>query len=71
MEDQKKCSSKEHEKINAIIYCQKCEIYMCNKCKEIHSKLCQNHQQYILSSNNSKEEFTGFCKEENHHPLKL
>ena len=71
MEDQKKCSSKEHEKINAIIYYQKCEIYMCNKCKEIHSKLCQNHQQYILSSNNSKEEFTGFCKEENHHPLRL
>lgn len=28
------CSKKLHEKIDAIIYCQECDIYMCNKCKQ-------------------------------------
>ena len=61
-----KCSSKEHEKIDAKIYCRKCEIYMCSKCESIHSNLCQNHQIFNLEKNN-EELFTGFCKEENHN----
>ena len=61
-----KCSSKEHEKIDAKIYCRKCEIYMCSKCESIHSNLCQNHQIFTLEKNND-ELFTGFCKEENHN----
>ena len=40
------CSSKDHENVQAISFCQKCEIYMCNKCELIHSKLCKNHQIY-------------------------
>ena len=59
----KKCSSKEHEEINAISYCKECKVYMCNKCEIFHSKLLKNH----LSENISKNEiFTGFCKEKNH-----
>jgi len=65
-----KCSNLEHSEINVNTYCSKCEIYMCNKCENIHSKLCTNHQSYIIK-NNSKDFFTGLCKEENHHNLEL
>ena len=66
MENQKqKCTSKNHEEINANIFCQECRIYMCNKCEKIHSELCQNHHIYNLDKD-IKEIFTGFCKEENH-----
>ena len=60
-----KCSSKEHENIEAIYYCQKCETYMCNKCENFHSKLCQNHQTFKINSD-IKEIFTGYCKEKDH-----
>ena len=65
-----KCSNLEHSEINANIYCSKCEIYMCNKCENIHSKLFSNHQSFIIK-NNSEDCFTGLCKEENHHNLEL
>ena len=38
MENIKICTSSEHEKENAVSYCPKCEIYMCNKCETLHSK---------------------------------
>ena len=60
-----KCSLEEHEKIDAISYCQECKIKMCNKCSIIHSGLLKKHHQYKLDKN-SKDIFTGFCKEENH-----
>ena len=60
------CSSKEHERIKAISYCKKCEIYMCNKCEIIHSKLCQNHQIFKLDKD-LNEIFTGYCQEKNHN----
>ena len=63
---EKKCSNIEHKDINANSYCSKCEIYMCNKCQNIHSKLCNNHQNFILEKDNN-EIFTGLCKEEKHH----
>ena len=66
MESVKKCSSREHLEINAINYCPKCEIYMCNKCEKIHSNLCPNHQSYNVDQD-LKEIFTGFCKEEKHY----
>ena len=69
MEEQKKCSSNEHLEINAKSYCQKCEIYMCNKCEKIHSGLCPRHNIYNLNEN-IKEIFTGYCKEE-YHSIKL
>ena len=62
---EKKCSSKEHPDINAIFYCQICKIYMCNKCENIHKKLCYNHSPYNLKED-INEIFTGICKEKNH-----
>ena len=62
---EKKCSSKEHPDINAIFYCQICKIYMCNKCENIHNKLCYNHSPYNLKED-INEIFTGICKEKNH-----
>ena len=64
MENQK-CSSIEHQNINAINYCHECKIFMCNKCENFHSKLFQNHHFYDINKE-IKEIFTGFCKEENH-----
>ena len=65
------CSSKAHEKKDAIIYCQKCGIYMCNKCENFHSNLFSEHNLYKIDKNN-KEIFTGICKEENHNePLEF
>ena len=28
----KKCSLKKHFEVDAIIYCQECKKYLCNKC---------------------------------------
>ena len=61
----KKCSLKDHKEIDAISYCQMCQIYMCNKCDNIHLKLCQNHCPYNLNQD-IKNVFTGICNEENH-----
>ena len=62
----KKCSSKEHEEIDANSYCGECKIYICNKCEILHSKLFQNHKTFILDKN-FEEIFTGFCNEKNHY----
>ena len=65
MDEKKKCSSKKHESIDAIYYCQECKIYMCKKCESLHSDLLQHHNPFSL--NKSKEEiFTGLCKEVEH-----
>ena len=61
----KKCSLKKHEEINAISYCQECKIYMCNKCENHHIELFQNHHEHKLDKD-INEIFTGFCKEINH-----
>ncbi len=58
-----KCSSNEHKEIDAINYCQICKIYMCNKCNNIHNKLCPNHGLY---NRELTENFSFICKEENH-----
>ena len=63
--DNKKCSSKDHEKIDAVSYCRKCEIYMCNKCLKLHSQLFQNHQLFSLEKD--QEIFTGLCQEKEHN----
>ena len=65
MDNTKKCSSKNHEKYDAIIYCQNCNIYLCNKCSKTHSEWFQTHNVYNL--NNKKEEiFTIYCQEKYH-----
>ena len=65
-EDKKKCSYKEHGKIDAIIYCRECKIYLCNKCEQFHNNLFQNHQSFNLNKGISYL-FTGLCLEENHN----
>ena len=67
METKKKtCSKKLHEKIDAIIYCQECNIYMCNKCKQSHSDLFESHHLYNLDININSI-FTGICNDAEHH----
>ena len=61
-----KCSSQKHKELNAILYCQECNLNMCNKCKNFHSELFENHHIYNLDKN-TKEIFTGFCKDKNHN----
>ena len=61
-----KCSNKLHENIDAIIYCKNCDIFMCNKCKQMHYDLVQSHQLYNLDKD-KKTIFTGFCKDRNHN----
>ena len=51
MDNQRKCSLKDHSDSNAIAYCQKCEIYMCNKCNKPHSDLFPNHSDFIIKEN--------------------
>ena len=63
-EQKKKCSSKKHLDIDAIIYCQKCKKYMCNKCQNYHSELFEEHKTTNL--NNINDIFIETCKEKNH-----
>ena len=67
--EKKKCCFKKHEEIDANYYCDKCKIYMCNKCENFHSDLFQNHHSNNLDKE-TKEIFTGFCKEKKHIELK-
>ena len=60
-----KCSLNAHQEINAVIYCPKCNIYMCNKCQNHHSELFKIHLTLNLDKN-EKEIFTNICKEDNH-----
>ena len=62
---EKKCSSKEHQELDAILYCKICNIYMCNKCENFHQKLFDNHSPFNPKENYN-DYFTGKCKEENH-----
>ena len=67
MENKKKnCSYKEHENIEAISYCFKCQIYLCNKCINYHKGLFIDHPMNNIDKI-TEETFTGFCQEENHN----
>ena len=68
MDSQKKCSNKKHSDINAISYCLECNLYLCNKCTNIHIKYLDTHHNYNLDKN-IQEIFTGICKEPNHKDL--
>ena len=61
----KKCSSKEHENIEANSYCHECKIYICKKCEKFHSILFQNHL-VSKTSNDLDQIFTGICKVKGH-----
>ena len=68
----KKCSNKEHEKIDAIYFCSECKLYMCNKCENFHSKLFQSHNCQKLDKD-SNELFIEICqlKGHNNNPLEF
>ena len=65
MENQKKCSNKKHSELNAISYCQECNLYLCNKCSNIHIEYLDSHPISNLLENN-QDNFTALCKELNH-----
>ena len=67
--ERQKCYNKNHKEVNAIVYCQICKVYMCNKCQNFHSDLFQNHN-LINVDKDINEIFTGFCKEKDHYKLK-
>ena len=57
----KKCSLKDHEDSDAINYCQKCKIFMCNKCDKVHEQLFkESHKNSLIKG------YTGICEEKNH-----
>ena len=66
----KNCSSKEHSEIKANKYCNKCNIYMCNKCESFLLKFFGNHRIIDLNKNKS-ELYNEYCEEENHNQFKL
>ena len=66
----KKCSSKSHKENDAVMFCQDCKIYMCNKCEKFHSEVFENHHVCKPDKENISEIFTGKCMEKNHTELK-
>ena len=62
----KNCSLKAHNNIEAISYCFKCQIYLCNKCINFHKNLFDDHPINNLDKI-TNETFTGFCEEEYHN----
>ena len=60
-----KCFLNEHKDIDAVIYCQECKAYMCNKCEKTHSGFLKHHHFYSLNKN-LEEIFTGICMVPNH-----
>ena len=66
----KNCSLEEHKEIEAISYCQDCNIYICKKCENHHSELFKNHLKYNLDNENI-DFFTGFCEEKKHNRIPL
>ena len=65
-ENKTKCSFDAHKELESISFCQKCQIYMCNECERLHSKLFLNHHKFEVDKNNP-EIFTGLCNERNHY----
>ena len=65
MELENKCSHKKHSELSAICICIDCNLYLCNKCTNIHKEYLENHQIISIDKNN-KEIFTGLCTEPNH-----
>ena len=65
MEEIKKCSSKKHNEMNAISYCDNCKIYICNKCQNLHSELFEDHNIYKIDKENPEISFI-YCRENGH-----
>ena len=61
-----KCLSVVHEDFDAIKFCEKCRIYMCNKCEGFDSILFKSHHSFNIDKG-LNDTFTGFCNKENHY----
>ena len=62
-----KCTSKDHENIDAIFYCSTCQIYICNKCENFHSNLFPNHQLFNIEKDKDYHNILKeFCQEKDH-----
>ena len=66
MESHRKCSNKKHSDINAITFCLECNLYLCNKCTNIHLEYLDTHHNYNLDKFKAEEIFTGLCNSLNH-----
>ena len=62
----KKCSFEEHKNIDAIDYCNECNIYVCEKCKEYHKYLVENNHDKKLQNKENNEMNYEICYEQNH-----
>ena len=63
----KKCSFEGHKNIDAISYCSKCDIYICEKCRDYHNNLInRNHKQINLYNKENNDENIEICLEQNH-----
>ena len=65
MEVPKKCSHKKHSEFNAISYCTECNLYLCNKCVNMHTEYLETHHLINLDKSN-QEIFSGLCQEVGH-----
>ena len=61
----KKCSLKKHSEVDAVIYCQECKLYLCNKCQSHHLELFDNHNM-IKRDLFVNDNFTVYCNEQKH-----
>ena len=64
----KKCSSKEHSNINAFLFCNNCQVYLCKKCESFHSNLFHNHSLFKLDQD-IKDIFKKKKKKDNHNQI--
>ena len=55
-----KCFLTEYSTIEAIIYCQECKIFMCNKCEKNHLELFKNNHHIYKLDKNVNRIITGF-----------
>ena len=62
----KKCSFEEHKNIDAVDYCSECDIYICEKCKDYHRFLIENHHNKKLVNKENNEINNELCYENNH-----
>ena len=60
-----KCSKHELTNQNAFKYCIECNIYMCQDCFNLHSKLFIEHHLIDINAEMTNF-FNGFCKEDEH-----
>ena len=56
------CSAENHTDQKSSKFCPECNIFMCHKCFNYHSKLFKNHNLIDLTENIDNL-FTGYCKE--------